>query len=70
MPIQSEEDFKKIKSSLQKEGVHFHTEKFSELERFVRESLKKQDSDTALTLITKGSLGLGGSDIHYDVRES
>ena len=28
----------------------------------------KQDSDTALTLITKGALSLGGSDIHYDVK--
>lgn len=28
----------------------------------------RQDSDTALTLITKGSLSLGGSDIHYDTK--
>lgn len=33
----------------------------------MHEALLKQDSDTALTLITKGSLSLGGSDIHYDV---
>jgi len=34
----------------------------------VKDALMKQDSDTALTLITKGSLSLGGSDIHYDVK--
>lgn len=53
MPIQNEEDFKKMKEVLLKEGASFHSEKFLELERFVREALVKQDSDTALTLITK-----------------
>lgn len=67
MSIQNEEDFKKMKETLLKENVWFHSGKFQELERLVREALLKQDSDTALTLITKGSLSLGGSDIHYDV---
>ena len=53
MPIQNEEDFKKMKEALLKENAGFHSTKFQELERFVRESLSKQDSDTALTLITK-----------------
>lgn len=38
------------------------------MERFVREALVRQDSDMALTLITKGSLSLGGSDIHFDTK--
>lgn len=31
--------------------------------------MKAQDSDRALTLLTKGALGLGSSDIHYDLSE-
>lgn len=53
MPIQTEEDFKKIKEVFVKGNSEFHSDKFQELARFVRESLSKQDSDTALTLITK-----------------
>jgi hypothetical protein len=53
MPIQTEEDFKKVKEVLAKENTQFHSDKFQELARFVREALLKQDSDTALTLITK-----------------
>lgn len=70
MPIQSEEDFEKIARTLKKEADIFHSQKFQELEKFVHEALLRQDSDTALSLITKGSLSLGGSDIHYDVRAS
>ncbi|MFA6090856.1 MAG: GspE/PulE family protein [Candidatus Gracilibacteria bacterium] len=68
MSIQSEEDFKKIKEALIKENAGFHSAKFQELEEYVRVSLLKQASDTALTLITKGALSLGGSDIHYDIK--
>ncbi len=53
MSIQSEEDFKKIKAALIKENAGFHSAKFQELEEFVRAALVKQDSDTALILITK-----------------
>jgi len=35
MPIQNEEDFKKIKEALQKEDAGFHSDKFQELKRFV-----------------------------------
>lgn len=35
----------------------------------LHEALHHQDSDTALSLITRGALGLGSSDIHYDTRE-
>ena len=57
-----------MKEALLKENAGFHSDKFQELERFVREALAKQDSDSALTLITKGSLSLGGSDVHYDIK--
>lgn len=67
MSIQNEEEFKKIKQIIPKNSSIFHSEKFQELEKFVREALLKQDSDKALTLITQGSLSLGWSDIHYDV---
>ena len=43
---------------------------FKELETSIHEALSRQDSDRALTLITRGALGFGSSDIHYDTRES
>lgn len=67
MTIQTEEEFKKAKEALQWDKHFFHSDKFAELSKFVKEALARQDSDTALTLITKGALSLGGSDIHYDV---
>lgn len=67
MTIQTEEEFKKAKESLQRDKHFFHSDKFAELAKFVKEALARQDSDMALTLITKGALSLGGSDIHYDV---
>lgn len=70
MPIQNEEEFKKVKNALMGDILNFHSPRFSELETYVREALKKQDSDTALTLITKGALSFGGSDVHYDFRGS
>jgi type II secretory ATPase GspE/PulE/Tfp pilus assembly ATPase PilB-like protein len=35
----------------------------------LHEKLKAQDSEAALVLITKGALGYGSSDIHYDTGE-
>ena len=43
---------------------------FIELENALHESLTRQDSEHALTLITRGSLALGSSDIHYDTSET
>lgn len=70
MPIKNEESFKKAAEMLKNSNAHFRSEKFSDLEKYVRESLARQDSDTALRLITKGALSLGGSDVHYDMREN
>lgn len=43
--------------------------RFSSLADEIHKTLARQDSDTTLTLITKGALGFGSSDIHYDTGE-
>jgi type II secretory ATPase GspE/PulE/Tfp pilus assembly ATPase PilB-like protein len=69
--IKSEEQFLEIKDTMVGEKKAFRKEeKFAELEKYVHESLLAQDSERALVLITKGALGLGSSDIHYDVTET
>ncbi|MDD2745301.1 MAG: GspE/PulE family protein [Candidatus Gracilibacteria bacterium] len=69
-PIQSEEAFREAKSALIGDKKSFQQdEKFAELAKYIHEALKAQDSDRALTLLTKGALGLGSSDIHYDLSE-
>ncbi len=68
--IQSEEQFRELKTAFigEKKSVRL-VEKFAELEKHVHQALLAQDSDTALILLTKGALGLGSSDIHYDLSE-
>ena len=36
----------------------------------IHAKLRDQDSDATLTLMTRGALALGSSDIHYDTSES
>ncbi len=43
--------------------------RFSELERSVRNALLKQNSDLALSLLSRGALTLGSSDIHFEIAE-
>lgn len=43
--------------------------RFVELAKAVHQSLSRQDSEMALTLMTRGALALGSSDIHYDIDE-
>ncbi len=65
--IKSEEEFQDViyeANNSRKKGLH--EEKFEELAKYIHENLKKQDSDTTLTILTKGALALGSSDIHYD----
>lgn len=72
MPIENEQQFKKVITALEEKNGskgHFQSSKFDELAKYVHESLEKQDSDQALTLITKGALSLGSSDVHYDMSE-
>lgn len=42
---------------------------FSELVEKIHTLLKSQDSESTLSIITRGALGLGSSDIHYDTSE-
>lgn len=42
---------------------------YKELVKQLHEKLLIQDSETALTLLTRGALGLGSSDIHFDTSE-
>ncbi|MBC7503805.1 type II/IV secretion system protein [Candidatus Gracilibacteria bacterium] len=44
--------------------------RFETLATEIHSMLSRQDSDATLTLITKGALGFGSSDIHYDTAES
>ena len=69
--IQSEEQFRaEVEEIHHIQKRNFSSDMFDELARHVHDSLKAQDSDRALTLITKGALGLGSSDIHYDLSET
>lgn len=73
MPIENEQQFKKVVTALagqEGSGTHFQSDKFDQLARCVHDALEKQDSDMALTLITKGALSLGSSDVHYDLTET
>ncbi len=71
LAIHDEEEFHELIAS-QKEKLITKNEygNFSELVHRLHELLKLQDSETALSVITRGALGLGSSDIHYDTMES
>lgn len=68
--IQNEEQFhdliQEAKSKIETPG---DKEKYDELAKALHEVLHDQDSEKALVLITRGALGLGSSDIHYDTGE-
>ena len=71
LAIHSEEEFhEKIESAKEQEKKHTNTENFDELIRELHEKLKMQDSEAALTLMTRGALGFGSSDIHYDTSDT
>lgn len=70
MEIKDKEQFDKIVVQLIWDNNSFKSEKFEELEKFVKEALdKSQDSEKALTLITKWALSFNSSDVHYDIHE-
>lgn len=71
LAIQDESQFRSLVEA--ELGKHSHggaNIAYAELERTLHEALKRQDSEWALSLITKGSLALGSSDIHYDTSEN
>lgn len=55
LAITNEEEFEKVKDSLAKKAGEaiFRSERFDELAKFVSEALDHQDSDRALTVITR-----------------
>lgn len=56
-PIQTEEAFHEAASTMISEKKSYHQdEKFAELAKYIHEALKSQDSDAALTILTKGAL--------------
>ncbi len=71
LSIKNEEEFQeKIEAAKEIEKKHTNTGNFDTLVWGLHEKLRLQDSDSALTLITRGALGLWSSDIHYDTSES
>jgi hypothetical protein len=51
--IKNEEQFVAIKENIVVKDTSFASDKFHELESYVKEALSHQDSDKALTLVTK-----------------
>ncbi|GAB0174243.1 MAG: hypothetical protein HHAS10_01220 [Candidatus Altimarinota bacterium] len=69
--ITSEEEFHdKIEEAKEKVHSHMDNDRFRPLADALHEKLRLQDSEAALTLMTKGALGLGTSDIHYDTSDT
>ena len=68
--IKSEEEFHE-KLEAAKEQTHTTRDEslYAALATSLHEKLRAQDSEAALALITRGSLGLGSSDIHYDTSD-
>lgn len=69
--IQDESQFQSMVAAEREKQSHaFSNIRYEELEKALHDTLKKQDSEGALSLITRGSLALGSSDIHYDTSET
>jgi type II secretory ATPase GspE/PulE/Tfp pilus assembly ATPase PilB-like protein len=68
--ITSEEEFhEKLEEVKEKTHTNTDTERFRPLAEALHEKLRNQDSEAALTIMTKGALWLGSSDIHYDTSD-
>lgn len=71
LTIKDEEQFhERIEAEKEKHASHAAYGDFSNLADSLHGLLKQQNSDAALSLITRGALGLGSSDIHYDTTET
>lgn len=70
LAIKDEEEFHELIAS-QKEKISTKSEhgNFTEFAEHLHSLLKQQDSESALSVITRGALGFGSSDIHYDTQE-
>lgn len=68
--IQNEDDFREaILEVKEKQPTDTTINHFDHLSQELHQSLQNQDSEKALSLITRGALGFGSSDIHYDSGE-
>ncbi|MBX9808969.1 GspE/PulE family protein [Candidatus Gracilibacteria bacterium] len=69
--IRDEDQFQDaITAAKEKSEKSDNHERFTSLANEIHSVLSRQDSDAALTLVTKGALGFGSSDIHYDTGET
>lgn len=71
LSIKTEEEFQeKIDAAREKKSPDLSAERYRELTDALHQKLKIQDSEAALALMTRGALGFGSSDIHYDTAET
>lgn len=71
LSIKNEEEFHEKLESVREVSKHAdNPERYKELTDTLHEKLRLQDSEAALALITRGALGHGSSDIHYDTTEA
>lgn len=70
LAIKTEEEFHdKIEEVRAEQSGRNEWTRYEELVTSLHAKLKAQDSEAALALITRGALGLGSSDIHYDTND-
>lgn len=70
LSIKDEEQFHElVEAEKEKHAEKNHDKNTRELAEKLHELLRNQDSESALSLITRGALWLGSSDIHYDTGE-
>jgi type II secretory ATPase GspE/PulE/Tfp pilus assembly ATPase PilB-like protein len=70
LSIKDEEQFHELVAAEKEKHAEKNEDKNTrELAEKLHALLKNQDSESALSLITRGALGLGSSDIHYDTSE-
>jgi type II secretory ATPase GspE/PulE/Tfp pilus assembly ATPase PilB-like protein len=59
-----------IKTEKVKHTDEIPRERFRELDTNIHHALSRRESEHALALITRGALGYGSSDIHFDTHET
>jgi type II secretory ATPase GspE/PulE/Tfp pilus assembly ATPase PilB-like protein len=56
----------KLLAKEEKKEANYQSDSFKRIEKQVKDSLAKQDTDEALKSLSIGALYLGSSDVHYD----
>lgn len=71
LSIKNEEEFhEKLATVREEHKSEVDATRYQELTDALHEKLKAQDSEAALALVTRGALGHGSSDIHYDTSDT